>query len=306
MTHPHTRPKRLRRCQLSVPGSSEKMMTKAAAMEVDYVFLDLEDAVAPQEKRPARKKIVDAINNLDWGNKTVCVRINDLTTEYAYEDIIEVIEGAGERLDLIMLTKCMGPDDITFCDKLISMMEKKLKLKKTIGLETLIEEVEAMQRVDEIAAASPRLEALIFGMGDYSASQGVSTKDIGGESGYPGDVWHYQRQKMTIAARVNKIDSVDGPFANFKAPDVFREECRRSMILGMVGKWAIHPSQVEIAQEVFSPLPEDVDRARRMKTAFEEAIANGHGAAQFEGRMIDIASMRIVDNIVTKADMIGM
>ena len=306
MTHPHTRPRRLRRCQLSVPGSSEKMMTKAAALDMDYVFLDLEDAVAPDAKRPARKKIVEAINGLDWGKKTVCVRINDLTTEYAYEDIIEVIEGAGARLDLIMLTKCMGPDDIAFCDKLISMMEKKLKLKKTIGLETLIEEVEAMQRVDEIAAASPRLEAMIFGMGDYSASQGVSTKDIGGDSGYPGDIWHYQRQKMTIAARVNRIDAVDGPFADFGAPEVYREECRRSMILGMVGKWAIHPSQVEIAQEVFSPKPEDVDRARRMRAAFDAAIARGEGAAQFEGRMIDIASMRIVDRITERADLIGM
>ena len=300
------RPKRLRRCQLSVPGSSEKMMTKAAGLDVDYVFLDLEDAVAPQEKRPARKKIIDALNNLDFGKTTRCVRINDLTTEYAAEDIMEIMEGAGENLDVIMLTKCMGPDDITFCDKLMSQMEKKLKMTKKIGLETLIEEVEAMQRVDEIAAASPRLEALIFGMGDYSASQGVSTKDIGGESGYPGDIWHYQRQKMTIAARVNKIDAIDGPFANFSNPDAFREECRRSMILGMVGKWAIHPSQVEIAQEVFSPKPEDVDRARRMRAAFDAAIARGEGAAQFEGRMIDIASMRIVDRITERADLIGM
>ncbi|OWU84181.1 citryl-CoA lyase [Oceanicola sp. 22II-s10i] len=300
------RPKRLRRCQLSVPGSSEKMMTKAAGLDVDYIFLDLEDAVAPDAKRPARKKIIDALNNLDFGKSTRCVRINDLTTEYAAEDIIEVMEGAGENLDVIMLTKCLGPDDITFCDKLMSQMEKKLKLKKRIGLETLIEEVEAMQKVDEIACASDRLEALIFGMGDYSASQGVSTKDIGGESGYPGDIWHYQRQKMTIAARVNRIDAVDGPFANFSDPDFYREECRRSMILGMVGKWAIHPSQVEIAQEVFSPTPEDVDRARRMREAFDAAIARGEGAAQFEGRMIDIASMRIVDRIVDRANMIGM
>ena len=300
------RPKRLRRCQLSVPGSSEKMMTKAAGLGVDFVFLDLEDAVAPQEKRPARKKIIDALNNLDFGKTTRCVRINDLTTEYAAEDIIEIMEGAGENLDVIMLTKCLGPDDITFCDKLMTQMEKKLNLKKKIGLETLIEEVEAMQRVDEIAAASDRLEALIFGMGDYSASQGVSTKDIGGESGYPGDIWHYQRQKMTIAARVNKIDAVDGPFANFSNPEAFREECRRSMILGMVGKWAIHPSQVAIAHEVFSPTEDEVDRARRMKAAFEEAVSNGLGAAQFEGSMIDIASMRIVDRIVTRADMIGI
>lgn len=300
------RPKRLRRCQLSVPGSSEKMMTKAAGLDVDYIFLDLEDAVAPQEKRPARKKIVDALNNLDFGRSVRCVRINDLTTEYAAEDIIEVMEGAGENLDLIMLTKALGPDDVTFCDKLITQMEKKLKLKKRIGLETLIEEVEAMQKVDEIASASDRLEALIFGMGDYSASQGVSTKDIGGESGYPGDIWHYQRQKMTIAARVNRIDAVDGPFANFSDPATFREECRRSMILGMVGKWAIHPSQVEIAQEVFSPLPEDVDRARRMKAAYDAALAAGQGSVQFEGRMIDIASIRIVDRVLDQANMIGM
>ncbi|MDF1856842.1 CoA ester lyase [Pseudooceanicola sp.] len=301
-----TRPKRLRRCQLSVPGSSEKMMTKAAGLDVDYIFLDLEDAVAPDQKRPARKKIIDALNNLDFGRSTRCVRINDLTTEYAAEDIIEIMEGAGENLDLIMLTKALGPDDITFCDKLMTQMEKKLKLKKRIGLETLIEEVEAMQKVDEIACASDRLEALIFGMGDYSASQGVSTKDIGGDTGYPGDIWHYQRQKMTIAARVNRIDAVDGPFADFSNPEFFREECRRSMILGMVGKWAIHPSQVEIAQEVFSPTAEDVDRARRMREAFDAAIARGEGAAQFEGRMIDIASMRIVDRVVDRADMIGM
>ena len=300
-----SQPKRLRRCQLSVPGSSEKMMQKAAGLDLDYVFLDLEDAVAPSAKHEARGKIVGALNDLDWGRTTRCVRINDLTTEYAYEDIIEVVEGAGENIDVIMLTKCLGPDDITFCDKLLSMMEKKLKLNKRIGLETLIEEVEAMQKVDEIAAASDRLEALIFGMGDYSASQGVSISDIGGDAGYPGDIWHYQRQKLTIAARANRIDAVDGPFADFRSPDTYREECRRAMILGMVGKWAIHPSQIEIAQDVFSPKAEDVARARKMKAAYEDAWSQGLGSVQFEGRMIDIASIRIVDNTLQKADMIG-
>lgn len=300
-----SQPKRLRRCQLSVPGSSEKMMQKAAGLDLDYVFLDLEDAVAPSAKREARGKIVGALNDLDWGRTTRCVRINDLTTEYAYEDIIEVVEGAGENIDVIMLTKCLGPDDITFCDKLLSMMEKKLKLNKRIGLETLIEEVEAMQKVDEIAAASDRLEALIFGMGDYSASQGVSINDIGGDTGYPGDIWHYQRQKLTIAARANRIDAVDGPFADFRSPDTYREECRRAMILGMVGKWAIHPSQIEISQDVFSPKADDVARARKMKAAYEDAWSQGLGSVQFEGRMIDIASIRIVDNTLQKADMIG-
>jgi citrate lyase subunit beta/citryl-CoA lyase len=300
------RPKRLRRCQLSVPGSSEKMMEKAAALGVDYVFLDLEDAVAYSEKRPSRARIVKALNTLDWGTTVRCVRINDLTTEYAYEDIIEVVEGARENLDMIMLPKAMSASDVQFVDKLLTMMEKKLGLKKRIGIDVLIEEVEAMMRVDEIAASTPRLECLIFGMGDYSASQGVSLRDIGGATGYPGDIWHYQRQRLTIACRANRIDAVDGPYGDFKNPDGYREEARRSMILGMVGKWAIHPSQVAIAQDVFSPRAEDVAKAREMKKAYEAALAQGLGAVQYEGKMIDIASVRIVNNLLERAAQIGM
>jgi len=300
------RPQRLRRCQLSVPGSNEKMMQKAAALNMDFVFLDLEDAVAPAQKRPSRARIVQALNGLDWGRTVRCVRINDLTTEYAYEDIIEVVEGAGENLDVIMLPKAMSAADVQFVDKLLTMMEKKLRLKKRIGIDVLIEEVEAMMRVEEIAASTPRLECLIFGMGDYSASQGISLKDIGGATGYPGDIWHYQRHKLTIAARAHRLDAVDGPYANFRDPHAYREECRRAMILGMAGKWAIHPSQVEIAQAAFSPAPEDVARARAMIKAYEAALAQGLGAVQYEGKMIDIASVRIVRNLVDRADRIGM
>ncbi|QEZ44862.1 HpcH/HpaI aldolase/citrate lyase family protein [Cupriavidus oxalaticus] len=300
------RTRRLRRCQLSVPGSSEKMMAKAAGMGVDFVFLDLEDAVAPSEKRPARRRIVDALNGLDWGRTTRCVRINDLTTEYAYEDIIEVVEGAGRNLDVIMLPKAMSAADVQFVDKLLSMMEKKLGLRHRIGIDVLIEEVEAMMNVEAIAASTPRLECLIFGMGDYSASQGVSMRDIGGSGGYPGDIWHYQRQRLTIAARAHRLDAVDGPFADFRSPDAFREEARRAMILGMVGKWAIHPSQVELAQDVFSPAAADVARARDMIRAYDEALSQGLGAVQYEGKMIDIASVRIVRNLVQRADLIGM
>lgn len=300
------RPQRLRRCQLSVPGSSEKMMQKAAALGVDFVFLDLEDAVAPSEKRASRQRIVRALNELDWGRTVRCVRINDLSTEYAYEDIIEVVEGAGDKLDVIMLPKAMGAADVQFVDKLLTMMEKKLKLKRRIGIDVLIEEVEAMMVVEEIAASTPRLECLIFGMGDYSASQGISLKDIGGATGYPGDIWHYQRHKLTIAARANRIDAVDGPYADFRSPDDFREECRRAMVLGMVGKWAIHPSQVEIAQQTFSPQAADVGRAREMIKAYDQALAQGLGAVQYEGKMIDIASVRIVRNLVERADRIGM
>ena len=300
------RTRRLRRCQLSVPGSSEKMMAKAAAMGVDFVFLDLEDAVAPSEKRPARRKIVEALNGLDWGRSTRCVRINDLTTEYAYEDIIEVVEGAGHNLDVIMLPKAMSAADVQFVDKLLSMMEKKLALRHRIGIDVLVEEVEAMMNVEAIAASSPRLECLIFGMGDYSASQGVSMRDIGGSGGYPGDIWHYQRQRLTIAARANRLDAVDGPFADFRDPAAFREEARRAMILGMAGKWAIHPSQVALAQEVFTPAEADVARARDMMRAYDEALSQGLGAVQYEGKMIDIASVRIVRNLVQRADLIGM
>ena len=300
------RPQRLRRCQLSVPGSSEKMMHKAAALGVDFVFLDLEDAVAPSEKRGARARIVEALNTLDWGRTTRCVRINDLTTEYAYEDIIEVVEGARENLDVLMLPKAMSAADVQFVDKLLSMMEKKLGLQKRIGIDVLIEEVEAMMQVEQIAASTPRLECLIFGMGDYSASQGISLRDIGGPSGYPGDIWSYQRHKLTIAARAHRLDAVDGPFADFKSPDTFREECKRAMTLGMVGKWAIHPSQVALAQEAFSPQAEDVARARQMIRAYDEALAQGLGAVQYEGKMIDIASVRIVRNLVDRADRIGM
>lgn len=300
------RVKRLRRCQLSVPGSSEKMMAKAAAMDVDFVFLDLEDAVAPAEKRPARRKIIEALNGHDWGKTTRCVRINDLTTEYAYEDIIEVVEGAGTNLDVIMLPKAMSAADVLFVDKLLSMMEKKLGLNRRIGIDVLIEEVEAMMHVEEIAASTPRLECLIFGMGDYSASQGVSIRDIGGTGGYPGDIWNYQRHRLTIAARANRLDAVDGPFADFRNPQAYAEEARRAMILGMVGKWAIHPAQVELAQQTFSPAAADVAQAREMIHAYDEALAQGLGAVQYNGKMIDIASVRIVRNLVERATQIGM
>jgi citrate lyase subunit beta/citryl-CoA lyase len=224
------RPRRARRVQLSTPGSSEKMMQKASESKADHVFLDLEDAVAPSQKRDARKKIVQALKTLNWTGKTRCVRINDLTTEYAFEDIIEVVEGAGEHLDTIMMTKVMTPADILFADKLLHQLEKKLKLKNRIGLEALIEEVEGMQNVDAIAKSTPRLECLVFGMGDFSASMGVTNKNVGETDGYPGDIWHYARFRLIMACRAAGIDPVDGPFADFKNPDAYREECRRSMI----------------------------------------------------------------------------
>jgi citrate lyase subunit beta/citryl-CoA lyase len=301
------RPRRARRVQLSTPGSSEKMMQKASESKADHVFLDLEDAVAPNQKRDARKKIVQALKTLNWSGKTRCVRINDLTTEYAFEDIIEVVEGAGEHLDTIMMTKVMTPADILFADKLLHQLEKKLRLERRIGLEALIEEVEGMQNVDEIAKCTPRLECLVFGMGDFSASMGVTNKNVGETDGYPGDIWHYARFRLVMACRAAGIDPVDGPFADFRNPDAFREECTRSMILGCVGKWAIHPSQIDVALDVYSPKAEDVGRARRLEKAYAEAEAKGLGAINVDGVMVDVASIRILRNtILNKADLYGM
>ncbi len=302
----NARPKRLRRCQLAVPGSSDKMMAKAAAMEVDHVFLDLEDAVAPGAKVGARTQIVNALNTLDFGTSVRCVRINDLDTHYAYEDIITVVEGAGRNVDTILVPKVRTACDVRFVDRLLSQIEGKLGLTRRIGIEVLIEEAEAIMRVEEIAGASDRLEALIFGMGDYSASQGIDPRAIAGDSGYPGDIWHYARYKMIVAARTYGLDAVDGPFVNFKDGDWFRTECIRALQLGAVGKWAIHPSQVAIAQEVFSPSQAEVDRAYKAVAAYREAQAQGLGAIQVDGQMVDVATVRLVQRIIDRAELAGM
>jgi citrate lyase subunit beta/citryl-CoA lyase len=298
--------KRLRRSELAVPGSSEKMMAKAAAGKADMVFLDLEDAVAPNAKVGARSKIVDALKGLDWSGKTTCVRINDLGTEWAFEDIISIVEGAHQHLDLIMIPKVLRASDVLFVDTLLTQLEKKLRMERRIGLEVLIEEVEAMMNVEEIARSSPRLEALIYGVGDYSASQGIDLASIGGPTGYPGDMWHYGRHKITIAARVNGLDAIDGPIGNFKDLANYSEECRRARLCGMVGKWAIHPAQIEPALAAFSPTQEAVDSARAMTRAYREAEAQGLGAVTYNGEMIDAATVRIVSNVIEMADRIGM
>ena len=302
------RPKRARRCQLSVPGSSEKMMAKATGLEVDHIFLDLEDAVAPAEKPSARSKIIEALNSLDFGNSVRCVRINDIETPWAYKDIIEVVTGAGENLDTIMIPKVKYAHEVKWVDILINQIEQDIGLKHRIGIELLIEEVEGIQNVDEIAVATPRLEAMVFGMGDYSASQGVDVKEAmsSGESIYPGDIWHYQRQRVVIACRAAGIDAVDGPFGNFRDPESYEREATRAMVLGCVGKWAIHPAQVEVAQRVFSPTQEEVDRARKIVQAYDAAVARGEGAAQVDDAMIDAASVRLVQNTLDKANLYGL
>jgi citrate lyase subunit beta/citryl-CoA lyase len=300
------RPARARRSQLSVPGSSEKMMRKAAESDADHVFCDLEDAVAPSAKMEARGKIAWALNNLDWGRKTRCVRINDVTTEWCHGDIIEVVENAGARIDTIMLTKPYTAADVLFLDRMLGQLEKKLKLERQIGIEVLIEEVQALQNVEAIAGCSPRMECLIFGMGDYAASHGIDTKDIGESDSYPGDIFHYPRFRITMAARAAGLDAVDGPYANFRNEAGFRVEAQRARALGMVGKWAIHPSQIAPALDVFSPDADTIARARHMEAAYRAAEAQGLGAVQVDGVMVDVVIVRLVRNTLEKAALYGL
>jgi len=298
---------RLRRSELSTPASNERMIEKASASNADLVFLDLEDSVAPNEKVGARAKAIKGLTTLDWGKKTRAVRINDLETEYAYQDIISIVEEAGEHLDILIIPKVKSARDVWWVDVLLSQIEKRLKRPQRIGLEVLIEEVEAMIHVEEIARSSSRLEAIIFGPFDYAASQGVDSKVIGGDlDTYPGDLWHYARNKIVIAARAAGVDAVDGPYIDFKNPDGYRRECVRSHTLGFVGKWAIHPTQIDIANHVFSPSQEEVDRARKLDAFYTEAQTRGLGAVAFEGKMIDVAIIRNARNIIQKADLIGM
>ncbi len=298
---------RLRRSELSTPGSSEKMIERAAGSAADFVFLDLEDACAPSEKVAARAKVIHGLKTLDWGKKTRAVRINNLETEWCYQDIIQVAEEAGEHLDVIIVPKVKRAEDVRWVDVLLTQIELRLHRPRRIGLEVLIEEVEAMINAEEIARATPRLEALIFGPGDYSASQGISVDTIGGtSSSYPGDVWHYARNKVVIAARAAGIDAVDGPYADFKNADGYRAECQKANVLGCVGKWAIHPSQIAIANEVFSPTQKAVDQARKLIEGYAKAEQEGLGAVAIDGVMVDAASARLMQNTVRKADLIGM
>ena len=296
------KPKRARRSQLSVPGSNDKMLQKAAASAADHVFCDLEDAVAPSAKVEARSKTCWALNNLDWGKKTRCVRINDVTTEWCHGDLIEVIEKAGNSVDTIMLTKPYTAADVIFVDRMLTQLEKRLRLQRRIGIEVLIEEVQALQNVEAISTCSDRVECLVFGMGDYSASQGI---DIFGAQ-YPGDIFHYARFRLTMAARAAGIDAVDGPFGDFKDDAGYRAEAERARSLGMVGKWAIHPAQIAPALEVFSPTADAVANARRVEKAMREAMARGLGAVEIDGMMMDVAVLRLVRNVLDKADLYGL
>lgn len=299
---------RLHRSELAVPGSSPAFFEKAASSRADYVFLDLEDAVAPDDKQTARRNVIEALDNIDWhgAGKTISVRVNGLDTHYMYRDVIDVVEQAGTHLDTVLIPKVGVPADVYMVDALLTQIETALGLTQRIGVEALIETALGMANVTAIAASSPRLEALHFGVADYAASCRARTISIGGlNSDYPGDQWHTAMSRLLIACRANGLRCIDGPFGDFGDADGFLAAARRSAALGFEGKWAIHPSQVDLANEVFTPPASEVEQARRVLAALEEASFRGRGAAQLDGRMIDAASARMAQNIVEAADAVA-
>lgn len=312
---------RLNRSELAVPGSNPKMFEKAAASNVDVIFLDLEDAVAPDEKENARKNIIQALNEIDWRGKTMSVRINGLDTHYMYRDVVDVVEQAGDKLDLIMIPKAGTAGDIYAVDMLVTQIETAKKYKKRIGFEMIIETALGMQNVHEIAAASKRNESLHFGVADYAASTKAKTTNIGGpnpnyhvltdkdEKGnrdvHWGDMWHYAIARMVVAARANGLRPIDGPFGDFNDPDGFTAQANRAATLGCEGKWAIHPSQIDLANTVMSPSDAEVTKAKRIIEAMTDAQKSGKGAVTLDGRLIDAASIKQAEVMVKKAELIA-
>lgn len=315
------RPARLNRSELAVPGSSPHFFEKAARSEADIVFLDLEDSVAPDQKEQARKNVIAAINDIDWGDKTLSVRINGLDAPWMYRDLVEVLEQAGERLDLIMIPKVGTAADVYAVDMLVTQIEQAKGRKKRVGFELIIETALGMMNVEAIAAASPRNESLHFGVADYAASTRARTTGIGGanpdyamltDASPEGqrarhwcDPWHYPLSRMIVAARAHGLRPIDGPFGDFKDAEGFQAQARRAVALGCEGKWAIHPSQIALANAVFTPPAHEVERARRILAAMEEAERAGRGAVQLDGRLIDIASIRQAKAIVAMAERIA-
>ena len=299
---------RLQRSELAVPGSNPTMIEKAAESDVDYIFLDLEDAVAPPDKVQARSNIIQALNDIDWKakGKTMSIRINGLDTHYMYRDVVEIVEQAGQHLDTILVPKVGVPGDLYTVETMVSQIETAMGFTHQIGLEALIETALGMANVEAIAATPGRLEALHFGVADYAASNRARTVVIGGlNPDYPGDQWHFALSRMTVACRAFGLRAIDGPFGDFNDPDGYILSAKRAAALGIEGKWAIHPSQIALANEVFSPPEAEVTRAHRIIEELKKAEAEGRGAASLDGKMIDAASERMARNVLTVADAIA-
>ena len=292
---------RLQRSELAVPGSSPEMFEKALNSKADYIFLDLEDAVSPMDKITARQNVIKGLKELNWKEKgkTISVRINSPDTHYMYKDIIDLVEEVGDKLDTILLPKAGTASDVYMIDCLLTQIETNKKLKNKIGIECLIETALGMSNIKEIAKSSERLEALHFGVADYAASLRARTVVIGGlNPDYPGDQWHHGLSQLVMTCRAYGLRAIDGPFGDFNDPDAYVEAAKRGAAIGIEGKWAIHPSQIELANKVFSPPSSEVTKAKRILEELDKAAKAGKGAAQLDGRMIDAASARMAENIV--------
>src|SRR3954462_12624244 len=318
MTHT---PPRLHRSELAVPGSNVRMLEKAPELGADIVMLDLEDAVAPDDKAQARLNITDALREQDWSGCSVSLRINGLDTHWCYRDIVDVVEEAGHQLDQIMIPKVSGAGDVHLVATLLDQIEEAVGLRHRIGLSVLIETAIGMVNIDEIATACPeRMEAMVFGVADYAASMQSHTTSIGGANphyavltdpnGTPdrerhwGDQWHYALSRIAVTCRANGLRPIDGPFGDFNDPEGYLAAARRAAVLGFEGKWAIHPNQIPLADQVFSPDDRLVMRTRRIVDAMKEAAAEGKGAVSLDGRLIDAASLRMAEHLLAKIDMI--
>ena len=308
-------PTRPNRCQLFGPGSNAKLFEKMAASAADVINIDLEDSVAPTDKDLARAQTIEAINTVDWGNKYLSVRINGLDSGWWYRDVVDLLEKGGDRLDQIMIPKVGCAADVYAVDALVTAVERAMGRTKPISFEVIIESAAGISHVEEIAAASPRLQAMSLGAADFAASMGMATTGIGGtqENYYMiregvkhwSDPWHWAQTAIVAACRTHGLLPVDGPFGDFSDDEGFRAQARRSATLGMVGKWAIHPKQIALSNEVFTPSEAAVAEAREILAAMETAKANGEGATVYKGRLVDIASIKQAEVIVKQSEMIA-
>ena len=314
--HPQPAPiSRPNRCQLFGPGSRVSLFEKMAGSAADVINLDLEDSVAPSDKDQARENIISATHEVEWNNKTLSVRINSLDTPYWYRDVIDLLEKASNRLDQIMIPKVGNAADVYAVDALLTAIETAENRTKSIALEVIIESAAGISNVQEIASSSPRLVAMSLGAADFAASMGMQTTGIGGtqENYYMlnngekhwSDPWHWAQAAIVAACRTNGILPVDGPFGNFSDEEGFRAQARRSATLGMVGKWAIHPKQIVLANEIFTPSKTAVMEAREILEAMKLAKENGEGATVYKGRLVDIASIKQAEVIVQQFEMIN-
>ena len=306
---------RLHRSELAVPGSNPRMLEKAPTLGADIVFMDLEDAVAPADKEQARKNVIHALLHHDWSRCAVSVRINALDTHYCYRDIVDIVEQAGKHLDTLLVPKVNTPEDIYFVSTLLSQIEAHKGL-KPIGIHALIETARGMANVEDIAATCPeRMEALVFGVADFAASTQarvthmgganadytvLTHADGGGRERHWNDQWHYAQARLVVACRAYGLRPIDGPFSDIQDAEGYRSAARSAAALGIEGKWAIHPSQIALANEVFSPTEAEVTRAQRILAAMADAAKRGQGAVTLDGRMLDAASIRQAEVVMEK------